>query len=197
MTPLTHQQASMLASNVLNIIQFSFIHESPESTSPLSHKDDLSITQHKIRAIVTEAAENTVINVLCCLNLLFHEFIHTSEHQPSIFILTTLIQAIPTITSSPMTSLISTLPHTHMDTIKPKNIDYFNPKPYAKSIISDSEHSPTIHDIFLFVNCIHEIVNQTFNQFIPIKLSLQGTAMEWFHSELSPSEHSKLHTISV
>ncbi len=32
---------------------------------------------------------------------------------------------------------------------------------------------------------------------IPIELSLQGTALEWFHSELSPSERSKLHTISA
>ena len=157
----------------------------------------MSITQHKIKAIAAEAAENTVINVLCCLNLLFHESTYTSECQSSIFILTTLIQIISTITSSSMTSLISTPSHTHMDTIKPKNIDYFDSKPYAESIISDSEHSSTIHDIFLFVNCICEIINWTFNQFIPVELSLWGTAMKWFHLKLSLSEHSKLHTISA
>ena len=69
------------------------------------------------------------------------------------------IQIISTITSSSMTLLISTLFHICMNIIKFKNIDYFDSKLYAELIISDSEHSFIIHNVFLFVNCICEIVN--------------------------------------
>ena len=171
MTSLICQQASMLISNALNIIQFSFIHESLKFTSSLSHKNDLSITQHKIKTIITEAAEDAVINVLHCFNLLFYEFIYTFECQSSIFISTMLIQIILIIIFSFMTLLISTLSYTCMNIIKSKNIDYFDSKLYTELIISDSKHDSIIHDVFLFINCIHEIVNYTFNLFIFVEFS--------------------------
>ena len=149
----------MLISNALNIIQSLFIHESSEFISSSLYENDLFITQHKIRAIITEAAEDTVINVLHCFNFLFYEFIHIFECQSSIFISTMLIQIISTITFSSITSLIATSSHTCMNIIKSKNIDYFDSKLYVKSIISDSEHSSIIHDVFLFINCICEIIN--------------------------------------
>ena len=115
----------MLINNVQDITQFLSVCESLKFTSLLSHKDDSSIIQHKIKIIITEIAEDTVINVLCCFNFLFHEFIHISECQSFIFILTMLIQIISTITFSSITLLISTSSHTHMNIIKFKNIELF------------------------------------------------------------------------
>ena len=65
-----------------------------------------------------------------------------------------------------------------MNIIKFKNIDYFDLKLYTESIISDSKYGSTIHDVFLFVNHIYEIINWTFNQFILIELSFWDIVMK-------------------
>ena len=145
MTPLICQQVDMLINNAHDTAEFSPNHESSELTSSLPHEEDLSIIHQEIRAIAAETAEDVIINVLHHLNLLLHKFksiehTYTSQSIQS-------IQSIQTLSSTSMT-----LSYTCTESIKSKNIDYFDLKLYAEFTISDSENSSTIYDVFLFVN---------------------------------------------
>lgn len=206
MAPVTRQQANMSANNTQDTTQSSPIREPPEPTSPPPHEEEWPITRQEVRAIAAQAAEDAVMNILHRLNLLPMTTPEPYAEPPPQPISTTSMQPIltpshptvtPTATTPTPTSATTLVPHTRTEIIKPKDIGYFDPKPYAESTVSDSEHGPTIHDVYLFVNRLKEIASRTPNKPIPVELSLRGIAMEWFHSELSPSERSKLHSISV
>ena len=166
--------------------------EPPESMSLLSCKEDLSIIHQEIRTIAAETVKDAVLNVLCCLNLLSHKFESISSSQ---FILMISIQIIQTS----VTFITTFILHICMEVIKFKDIDYFDSKLYTELMISDSKNSSIIHDVFLFINCLCEIIIHTMSnqQSIPIKLCLQDIAMKWFHLKLSLSKCSKLLMINA
>ena len=166
--------------------------ESPELTSLLLCKEDSSIICQEIRAIAAEIMKDAVLNVLCCSNFLFHKFESTSSSQSILMI------SIQTIQTS-VTFITTFILYTCTEIIKFKDIDYFNFKLYAESMISDFKNDSIIHDVFLFINHLYEIIICTTSnqQFISVELCLWDIAMKWFHSELSLSECFKLLMINT
>ncbi len=151
---------------------------SPPPHSRTEEEEEKPMTRAEVRVIAYEAAELAVTNVLHRLNLLprpiaTHEPepepirqpyrpmpIHEPEPEPTRQLYTPrpMYEPTPEPTREPYTLRPPMEPmpqpqsYTRMEAMKPKDIGYFEPKLYSKLTISDTEHGPVIHDVFLFTN---------------------------------------------
>ncbi len=193
MTPTTQFTAATPAQKAQDLTQIVHTreHTVPEPTSephsPPSHsrteeEEEKSMTHAEVRVIAYEAAELAVMNILQRLNLMLTPRpmpIHEPEPEPThqlyrpmpMYKLTFKSIHKPYTPRSSMKPIPQPQSYTHMKIMKPKNIGYFEPKLYFKLTVSDTEHEPVIHDVFLFTNQIHELSTQT-DRSMPIELSL-------------------------
>ncbi len=222
-TAATPAQEAQIPTEIVRTREHTAPESSRENTAspPRQREEEEPITRAEVRAIAYEAAELAVTNVLRRLNLMpTHEPTHEPTrhpyaprpmpiHEPEPEPIRQPYRPMPMATHEPTPEPtrepytprppMEPMPqsYTRTEAMKPKDIGYFEPKPYSELTISDTEHGPVIHDVFLFTNRIRELSTRIIGRSMPIELSLRGTALEWFHSELSPAERSKLHSISA